>query len=672
MKKITLITIIIFSCLYSSASNITSQSKNKKENSSTSKTEDLSSKSYAWTVIEPLGLRSKASIDTLLYNYYLHSIPSAISSAYATTGNLGGEGKNLIYFEREQVSDFFFRDALEAWLPKMTTLKFYNTRVPITYLSYNSGGDKETAQDRLEGVFSGNVNKRTQIGAMLDFIYSKGSYNYQATKDLIWGASGSYMGDRYELQTYLYHYNMLNKESGGITDDRYITDPAEVQGGTTTVDPKTIPTNFTAAHTRLKGTNLFVNNRYKIGFWDEEKDDEDSVISRTYIPVTSLVWTLNFRENKHMFKSTNPDENAKFFDNTYLDVNETLDKTSYWALSNTFGISLLEGFHKYAKAGLSAFLTHQIRKYDLMSDTLNRQTSLPVGISPLPDNYQNISSNKTENLLWIGGQLTKQRGPLIQYNITGKIGIVGSVVGDIDLSGDISTRFKLLGDSVTIVANGKFLNEEAPYLMKNYISNHFVWNNNFDKIRKTRIGGILDIPHTRSNFNIGVENVQNYIYFNEQCLPTQSNENIQILNASYSQNFRLGILNWDNKFTYQTSSNSQVIPLPKLAIYSNLYLLFKVANVLDVQLGLDCDYFTKYKGLAYQPATMSFYNQSEIEIGDYPFMNLYANMKLSKARFYLMMSHINQGWGDSNYFSLPHYPLNPRRFLFGVSVELAN
>ena len=141
---------------------------------------------------------------------------------------------------------------------------------------------------------------------------------------------------------------MLNKESGGITDDRYITDPAEVQGGTTTVDPKTIPTNFTAAHTRLKGTNLFVNNRYKIGFWDEEKDDEDSVISRTYIPVTSLVWTLNFRENKHMFKSTNPDENAKFFDNTYLDVNETLDKTSYWALSNTFGISLLEGFHKYA------------------------------------------------------------------------------------------------------------------------------------------------------------------------------------------------------------------------------------------------------------------------------------------------------------------------------------
>lgn len=97
-----------------------------------------------------------------------------------------------------------------------------------------------------------------------------------------------------------------------------------------------------------------------------------------------------------------------------------------------------------------------------------------------------------------------------------------------------------------------------------------------------------------------------------------------------------------------------------------------VARVLDVQFGVDCDYYTKYKAVDYQPATMSFYNQREIDCGNYPFMNAYVNMKLSKARFYIMFSHVNQGLTGNNYFSMPHYPLNPRRFQMGVSIDFAN
>ena len=115
----------------------------------------------------------------------------------------------------------------------------------MTLLSYNTGGGREAAQDRLKAVFSGNINARAQIGANIDYIYSKGSYNNQAAKGLIWGFSGSYIGERYELQAYFNHWNFLNKENGGITDDLYITDPAELQGGSTSVDTKSIPTRLT-------------------------------------------------------------------------------------------------------------------------------------------------------------------------------------------------------------------------------------------------------------------------------------------------------------------------------------------------------------------------------------------------------------------------------------------
>lgn len=70
---------------------------------------------------------------------------------------------------------------------------------------------------------------------------------------------------------------------------------------------------------------------------------------------------------------------------------------------------------------------------------------------------------------------------------------------------------------------------------------------------------------------------------------------------------------------------------------------------------------------------MTFYNQHEIKCGNYPMMNAYVNMKLSRARFFVLFSHVNQGkLGGNNYFSSPHYPLNPRRFLMGVSVDFLN
>lgn len=669
MKKIFIFNfIIIVSCLFANSQDRLGQSTNKGSDKTSAAVDTISALSYAWKVISPLGLHEPSTIDTLLYNYYQKSIPSEVTPAYATTGNLGSEGQTLLFFQRKEMSDFFFADALRAWIPSIDTHKFYNTRQPMTLLSYNTGGGKETTQDRLKMTFSANANAKTQIGAYLDYLYSKGSYNYQATKDLVWGISGSYMGDRYELQTFMYHYDLLNKENGGITDDLYITDPAEIQGGSSKVDTKTIPTNLTAAHSKLVGTDIYINNRYKVGYYEEEIVN-DSVVNRTYIPVSSFIWTLNYKDGKHIFLNDVPGQ-ARFWDNTYLSKTGTNDRTEYSTLTNTLGISLLEGFNKYAKAGLAAYATHQIRKYTQTTDTIDRITTLPEGLSPYP--VSKVPHKSSENLLWIGAQLTKQQGSLLRYNATAQFGIAGPVAGDIDIDGNLSTRFKLLGDSVTLTAYGKFSNQEAPYLMNHYVSNHFIWENDFGKIRRFRVGGKLDIPQTKSFLNVGVENLQNYIYFNEKCLPTQHGGSVQILSASLNQNFKLGVLHLDNKLTYQTSTDETVIPLPKFSIYSNLYILFKVCGVLDVQLGVDCDYYTKYKSIAYQPATMSFYNQREIEVGNYPFMNAYANMKLDKARFYVMFSHVNQGMTGNNYFVLPHYPLNPRKFQIGVSVDFAN
>lgn len=623
--------------------------------------------STAWTVLPPLGLREPATIDTLFENYSRQSVPGEVTDAYVTTGNLGAEGENLIWLDRRPRSEFFFRDALRAWLPDIETQKFYNTRMPMTLLSYNASGGKENAQERLKGIFSGNINRRAQVGALLDYIYSKGSYNNQADKDLIWGINGSYMGDRFEFQGIYNHYNMLNKENGGITNDDYILDPEKVQAGMTSVDAKAIPTRLNAAHTRIVGGELMLNSRYKVGYWHEEEVN-DTTVRRTYIPVSSFIWTLNYRQARHIFTDNAPGELTQFFENTYLDPSKTYDKTTYWTLQNTFGISLLEGFHKYAKFGLSAYVTHEIRRYNQTPDTLDRSE---LNLSPLPGNYSSISPRLTQNLLWAGGQLTKQKGTLLTYEATARFGLVGPAAGDVLAEGTVGSRFRLLGDTVSVRAYGRFSNEHPSPLLNEYVSNHFIWKNNFGKERSLKFGGMLSIPHTGTTIDAGVENIQNRIYFGNDFVPVQHSGSVQVFSARLRQKLRVGILNWDNTVTYQTSGNEKIISLPKLAVYSNLYILFHIAT-LKVQFGLDCDYYTKYYSPIYQPATMTFATQQTTKVGNYPFMNLYANMKLSKVRFYVMMSHINQGMTGKNYFSMPGYPLNPRRFQLGLSVDFAN
>lgn len=631
--------------------------------------------SYAWKMLPPLGLHEPASIDTLMYNYFLQAVPNDVSLAWATTGNLGAQGMNMIYFERPQMSDFFFHDALAHWLPEKGNHKFYNTRIPMTLLSYNFGGGRDNAQDRLTGVFSGNVNKNLEIGANIDYLYSKGSYNYQADKDLAWGAFGSYIGDRYDMQMFYNHYNLVNKENGGITDDLYITDPEQLQGGNASINPKTIPTRLTATHNRLRGKELYINQRYKVGYWHVTPPNDtipgDTIEHREYIPVSSFIWTFDYNAGRHMFKNTSPQEARDFWKNNYLSDDGSLDITSYWSIKNTLGISLLEGFHKYAKFGLAGYITHEIRRYNQAVDSIPMCDDLPNGLTPYPFDTK-LAAKTTENLLWVGAQLTKQKGDLLRYEVTGRLGIAGPVVGDLLVNGNVSTRFKFLGDSVNISAYGRFSNEEAPFLMKEFVSNHFIWKNDFGKTRRLKLGGELTIGRTGTYINAGVENIQNLIYFGQDCMPMQNGGSVQVVSASLNQNFTVGILHWNNKLNVQTSSNDAVLPLPKFSIYSNLYILFKVAKVLDVQFGVDCDYYTKYYAPGYQPATTTFYNQREIKCGNYPFMNAYANMKLDKARFYVMFSHVNQGLCGNNYFSMPHYPMNPRRFQLGVSVDFAD
>ena len=626
----------------------------------------------AWTLTFPLGDHVPSKIDTLTYNYQRYSIPSQQSDAYVTTGNLGSEGINMIFSERPQRYTFFFRDALDKWLPAFSNQKFYNVYVPSTILQYGFAGSKETHQDLLKIDLMGNVNRRIGIGGKVNYLHSRGAYENQAVKNFSWGLSFYYNGDRYEAQAFYNNFYTLLKENGGITDPLYITDPAQVQAGVTSINSKSIPTRLNAAQSRLTGDEFFMTHAYKMGYW-KSVNVNDTLTREEYVPLAKIIYSFDLQHNRHGFGNYNAQEGNSFWHNRYLMLDGTRDNTYMNMMTNSIGIELIEGFRKWVKFGLSAFVSYQIQKYHQTTSYTPIDPELAEQLTPLPSGM-NVSPTATKNYLWIGGRLQKDRGNILKYSADVKFGLVGDGVGDIDLNGYLTTRIPIKRDSINISAEGHFSNLTQPYLLQQYISNHFVWSNDFGKTRRYRVSGDLYIPWSKTTLGVGLENLQNYVYFNSAALPQQHGGNVQVFSAKLHQELSWKVLHWDNTVYYQKTSNSDVLPLPELAIYSNLYVKFIAFKVLKVQFGVDCDYYTSYKSLNYQPATMSFHVQGDDpqKVGNYPLINVYVNARLYKTRFYIQYSHLNQGWFSTNSFMMPLYPLNPRRLELGLAIDFTN
>ena len=194
-------------------------------------------------------------------------------------------------------------------------------------------------------------------------------------------------------------------------------------------------------------------------------------------------------------------------------------------------------------------------------------------------------------------------------------------------------------------------------------------------------------------YQVGFENVSNYTYFGMQntllkgkdtksVIPTDFShavgvmqaDNVQVFGASLSQDLKWKIVHWDNRISYQMSSNQDVLPLPTVDIYTNLYLLFRIAKVMRVQLGADMRFFTSYYAPDYSPAIQQFAvqdtNHERVEIGNYPIIGAYANLHLKRCRIYVSARHVNAGSGHS--FLVPHYPINPMTIHFGLSWNFFN
>ena len=393
-----------------------------------------------------------------------------------------------------------------------------------------------------------------------------------------------------------------------------------------------------------------------------------------YVPVTSFIHTMKLDNYKRIYQAYNTP--ADFYADNYVAGpyagDSIYDKTSHLRLQNTFAISMLEGFNKWAKAGVKAFVTSDLRRFVLPSSDSNTATT-----------------SYNEHDLSVGGQLSKTEGKTLHYNVTAETWLLGEDLGQLKIDGAVDLNFPLFGDTVTLAAKGFFHRNNPTFYYRHYHSRHFWWDNtSLSKELHSRVEGLFSYRKTNTTLRVAFDEIQNYTYLamgyniaedhsrkGNTMEVRQKGGAITLLTLSLAQNFKLGPLNWENVITYQKSTDNDVLPVPDLNIYTNLYLRFKIAQVLKCDFGADGRYFTKYYAPDYSPALGQYAVQTgdnRVQTGNYPLVNIYANFHLKHTRFFVMMSHVNAGSGNRQYFLTPHYPLNQRVFRFGLSWNFFN
>lgn len=614
----------------------------------------------AWQLDPWTGVADTLSgIDSSYLHLPMRDVLNDYSISNTTNSNLISPVQSRIYFSRQKRTDFLFADAYTPYIITPQQVKFYHTTTPYSTIAYKKGFVTNLGQSDISFSFTGNVTRRVNLGMTIDYLNSFGRFANLEGKTVYGSVFGSYNGNHYSLQGAFTWNTLSNFENGGLQNVN------DLQGK---LKPEDLPVNMQGM-SGLRYLSGYLNHYYSICVERERKvnyrerneegewEKKDS-IKIEYVPVTTFrhIFEVNDATKRYIEKDA-----QGFYPNTYYNQKTTADTAACLSIKNTLSVTFEEEFNTWLKFGATVYAMNETQRHlDLLpvfSDSVGR----PADIT-----YENRWTNNT----YIGGALYKNRGTHIHYGFDGNVCLIGYKLGEFQVNGHIDGGFKLGKDSLTMAAKVFFRNETPDYYLQRYRSNHYEWDNDFNKQYRLHIGGEIAYPTkwVKPKLKVSFENITQPIYFDTDGMPKQMDGNIQVLAADLQLNITTPWINLDNSIVYQLSSSDKM-PLPTITLYNNLYYHGTWVKVLDVQIGVDMRFFTQYYAPVLNPALGQFCIQNEQQVGNYPVMNAYANFYVRKLRLKLFVQyqHLNESFMNKQYLEMPSYPMAPDMFRAGIA-----
>ncbi len=577
------------------------------------------------------------------FQYYLPTENENLLNA--SLGNAGLAYKSMV-FQLPEYSGFRYTPfEFSAYKWTNQNIRYFQTSGPYSKLFYTTGPGKEQTFDVTH---SQNISGGLTLGVDFMIINSLGLYERQKSDDVSFAGTVQFV-NRKENYAVLgnYHNSRFRwRENGGMSNESLFRNNTET-------DRKRIPIELAAADNQIKEGGfqirqfLYFSKANKNIAVDSLQSDsiKPAKVHRYYNPYRSnfISHTFAYTRNSTLYTDKNP--RSGYYEQILVDSTKTFDSVYYQEISNNISVEAGVGRAKGSSKAilLRVGIEHIAGQYktDTVSKTFNR-------ITP----YAYLAANafgwtKVEGKIW-----TTQGNPF-----NGDKGIEGIMT----IPGyDNSNKWG------NLQINAALKIEQPYYFYQYYYSNHFQWDNTFGQQTTFSLKTSYTNKYLKAGFD--VFNLTDYVYLGETAHPEK-----EVGSVAVSQIWAYSDIKWRSFESQiygviQNSSNSDVISVPQFAGRLSLYYthpLFKRA--LHFQAGISAMYNSSFYENAYMPALRAFYVQNSYETGGYPYLDAFINIRVKRARMFLMMKHLNSGLMDYDYFMVPGYAMPDRGLRFGVS-----
>ncbi|NMM47964.1 putative porin [Marinigracilibium pacificum] len=512
------------------------------------------------------------------------------------------------------------RSGFIAYQPYVVTPyehRFFNTKGPYTEVNVLFGGGN---RNKVDIAFARNVNERFNIGFNLGRIAADKNLGPVRRFDnqgvvIAYDVNANFINkdSTYSFMTRIFRHSHKVSESGGVFDFANEAIAEQALNDQSQISPAL----------EGAGSNYRVFNGYFL---------------QTYRPTGILRFYHEFEYNQErntfVVQPTGDNLSSGFFNNIYLDDENTYDRVFFTTLKNEAGLT-----GGTERIFYRAYFKH--RHITIDSEQLNGQT--------------------TRNELFAGGYLS--------YDLNERNKLFGTVEYLIGQTYNIDAMLQ----TDWVEAGFRRLSYKPDYVFQKYLGNHRAWENDFDDVTADDLYGRIKVKLGNQKISpyLSIKNYNNYVYYSSDTIPVQFNENFQVLTAGVDLKFllfkHLGI-ELDGKYSLISDNGKSVYRVPDLFGNGSIYYqneLFKGAMIIKT--GVSANYRSGFYAMAYDPTIQRYFVQNAYQSKDYIIADFFLNFQVDRWRFSLKLKHFNQGLINNGYYITPAYPVQGRVFDFGVS-----
>ena len=599
--------------------------------------------------------------DTATLNYHDVDVQQDYSLSSVTNGNvLVSPIESRVINHRLRTIDDPFAWSLTPYVVTPQQQRYFNTTTPYSTVAYKKGFISGHEENDIDFLFTGNINRRLNLGLEMDYLNSVGHYANTAGKLFRGSVWGSYTGGHYSMHAAFGWSQLSSFDNGGLRN-------VEDLGGSLNAEDIPVRMNVMAGYRYLSG---YLHNQYAISTEREYHDSIEVIedgkrvkrdtIKVEYTPL--MTFSHIFETNNSNRRYIEHSANQGFYDEIYYDSIATRDTSDVLTIRNTLAVTFCEAYNTKLKFGITAFAMNECQRF--IND------SVP---------YDSIYDYRWMNNTFVGGALHKHSGQNVHYHVEGQVCVVGYKIGEFDVNGKLQMKFNAGKYPLLITARAFVKSEKPNWYLQHYRSNHVVWDNDFGYTFRFLGGATVSYLYQwiKPRIDFSFENQTNPIYVSAaDWKPRQYNGNVQIITGDVGLDLTTPWINLENRAVVQHTTNDTVMPVPLVILQHRLYYHGTWFKALDAQIGVDVRYFTKYHAPILCPATGMFATQQEATVGNYPWMNIYADfyVRSIRLRFFAHYQHLSYWFFKNNtgYLTMPGYPTNRDVFRAGLAWHFYN